>query len=98
MIRKQLYISEAQNEALKRRARALGVSEAELARRALDDLLDETSPSGTPRRHEALDRLMKTTRRLSDDHRLPSDYRFSRDELYADRASRWTRSNDNSSS
>jgi hypothetical protein len=41
---------------------------------------------------------MKTTRRLSDDHRLPSDYRFSRDELYADRASRWTRSNNNSSS
>jgi len=96
MIRKQLYISEAQNEALKRQARALGVSEAELARRALDDLLDETS--GTPRRHEALDRLMKITRRLSAGHRLPSDYRLSRDELYDDRASRWTRSDDNSSS
>jgi hypothetical protein len=70
MIRKQLYISEAQNEALKRRARALGVSEAELARRALDALLSEGSSAASPRRHEALDRLMETTRRLAEGHRL----------------------------
>jgi hypothetical protein len=98
MIRKQLYISEAQNEALKRRARALGVSEAELARRALDALLSEGSSATAPRRHEALNRLMETTRRLSNGRQLPAGYRFSREELYASRASRWTRSDDHSSS
>ena len=35
MIRKQLYVTEAQEEALKAQARSLGVSEAELARRTL---------------------------------------------------------------
>lgn len=41
MIRKQLYISEAHERALKKRARELGISEAELVRRLLDRLLLE---------------------------------------------------------
>lgn len=92
MIRKQLYITEAQDEALKRRARALGASEAELVRRALDDFLSEASYVERPRRREVLDRLMNHTRQLSEGHRLPSDYQFDRSELYVDRTSRWTRS------
>jgi len=39
MVRKQLYISEEHERALKARARELGVSEAELVRRMLDGLL-----------------------------------------------------------
>lgn len=39
MIRKQLYISEDHERALKARAREAGVSEAELMRRFLDKLL-----------------------------------------------------------
>ena len=39
MIRKQLYIEEAQDKALKRRAKELGVTEAEVVRRALDEAL-----------------------------------------------------------
>ena len=35
MIRKQLYITEGQDEVLKEQAQKLGISEAELARRAL---------------------------------------------------------------
>ncbi len=38
MIRKQIYIDPAQNTLLKQRARALGVSEAELIRRCLADI------------------------------------------------------------
>lgn len=95
MIRKQLYITEAQNEALKRRSRALGASEAELVRRALDDFLSEASSAKRSRRREALDRLMERTRRLAGEHRLPSGYRFERNEVYADRASRWTRRDEN---
>ena len=39
VVRKQLYISEEHERALKARARELGVSEAELVRRMLDGLL-----------------------------------------------------------
>src|SRR5437879_531255 len=39
MVRKQLYISDDQERQLKRRAGDLGVSEAELVRRALDGVL-----------------------------------------------------------
>ena len=41
VVRKQLYISEEHERALKARARELGVSEAELVRRMLDGLLLE---------------------------------------------------------
>lgn len=87
MIRKQLYITEAQEEALKSRARSLGISEAELARRALDAFLAESSSASSQRR-PALERLLKRTRTLARDHRLPADYEFNREELYSDRASR----------
>ena len=39
VVRKQLYISDEHERALKARARELGVSEAELVRRMLDGLL-----------------------------------------------------------
>ena len=87
MIRKQLYVTEAQEEALKVQARSLGVSEAGLSRRALDAFLAETSPE-TARRRPALERLLEHTCDLADRHRLPAVYEFDRDELYADRASR----------
>jgi hypothetical protein len=51
MIRKQLYITEAQEEALKAQARSLGVSEAELARRILG-----VSRRNVPRNSSALAR------------------------------------------
>ena len=91
MIRKQLYITEAQEEALKERARSLGISEAELTRRALDAFLAESS-SKPPRRRSALERLLEHTRDLAEQHRLPSDYEFDREELYADRGSRASKS------
>lgn len=84
MIRKQLYITEAQNEALKHRAQALGISEAELVRRALDASLTDAASKSSSRRAE-LDQLLERTRDLASRHRLPSEYRFDRDELYADR-------------
>ena len=84
MIRKQLYITEAQNEALKRRAQALGISEAELVRQALDASLTDIASKPSSRRSE-LDELLERTRDLASRHRLPSGYRFNREELYADR-------------
>jgi hypothetical protein len=56
VVRKQLYISEEHERALKARAKELGVFEAELVRRMLDGLLlDEEVGGGLPgqllRRH-----------------------------------------------
>jgi len=49
VVRKQLYISEEHERALKARARELGVSEAELVRRMLDGLLlDGRAGEGLP--------------------------------------------------
>jgi hypothetical protein len=87
MIRKQLYITEGQDEVLKDQARKLGISEAELARRALSAFLSERSPTAT-RRPEALETLLERTRSLSEKHRLPSGYRFDREDLYAERMGR----------
>jgi len=87
MIRKQLYITEGQDEVLKDQARKLGISEAELARRALSEFLSERSPTAS-RRPEALRALLERTRSLSEKHRLPSGYQFDREDLYGERMGR----------
>ena len=85
MIRKQLYITDYQDRALKRTAKRLGVSEAELVRRALDEFLREADDA--PRR-DVLEQLLANTRRLAERHRFPAHYRFDRAELYAEREDR----------
>lgn len=82
MIRKQLYITREQDHALKRQARALGVSEAEVVRRALDEAVRETPPRPQMGLDDPLAELLANTRRLAGRHRLPVGYRFDRDELY----------------
>lgn len=88
MIRKQLYLEEAQDQALKARAKELGVSEAEFVRRALDAAL---YPSGgaSSARHQALDQLLKNARQRSQTHPFPESYTFDREELYEEREKRW---------
>ncbi len=89
MVRKQLYISEEHERALKARARELGVSEAELVRRLLDGLLldgEEGRELAGPGVAEALDDFLEEADRLAEYHRFPEGYRFDREELYEDRA------------
>ncbi len=88
MIRKQLYISDEHERALKARARELGVSEAELVRRLLDGLLlGGEGGSGLPKAGatEALEGFLEEADRLAESHRFPEGYRFDREELYEDR-------------
>ena len=60
VVRKQFYISEEHERALKARARELGVSEAELVRRMLDGLLlDEEGGEVLP--GQALGRLWRVS-------------------------------------
>lgn len=84
MVRKQLYISEEHEKALKARAREMGVSEAELVRRLLDRLLlggepGEVLPFG---RTEAARDFLEGTDRIAGCHSFPEGYRFDREELY----------------
>lgn len=90
MVRKQLYITNEQERALKRRAKEEGVSEAELARRALDRLLHGGGATVRPGADQALQQLLDRTRQHAKQHRVPDDYTFDRTSLYAERERRST--------
>ncbi|CAN5735076.1 hypothetical protein BH20ACT12_BH20ACT12_17660 [soil metagenome] len=86
VVRKQLYISDEHERALKARARELGVSEAELVRRMLDDLLlDGGRGLAGAGAAEALGGFLEEADRLAESHRFLRGYLFYRDELYEDR-------------
>ena len=89
MVRKQLYIDDRHERDLKRRASELGVSEAELVRRALDAAFatGATARPLHPERAQAAGRLRERWRAPAS--RLIG--RLERDELYADRLERIAR-------
>ncbi|HKA09563.1 MAG TPA: CopG family transcriptional regulator [Candidatus Dormibacteraeota bacterium] len=79
MVRKQVYLEEAQEARLKERARLLGTTEAELIRLALDRALEE--PGGLVSTRE-FQRFLEyaSTRDQLDVEASPRDWR--RDDLY----------------
>lgn len=84
MVRKEIYISEAHDLALKRKAREAGVSEAELVRRILDDGLMIEDNGRSPDRVKAGLEFLEGMDRISREHTLPEGYKFDREELYED--------------
>lgn len=92
MVRKQLYLEARQDRALKRRAKQLGVSEADVVRAALDAALGEPGAAGSAlrtTRARALRSLLDGAREIAAAHRT-SGPRYERDELYEERERRWT--------
>ncbi|MBI3977766.1 MAG: hypothetical protein HY331_06235 [Chloroflexi bacterium] len=89
MIRKQVYIEPRQEELLKRRARELGVSEAELIRRGID--LVSRAPVRLPPDRQAWKEFMA----FIQEHRqmdVPQTGRtWTREELYDERLERYSR-------
>lgn len=87
MIRKQFHITRLQDLALKRRARSLGISEAEVVRQALDRALGEeiSRPLSPDRR--ALEKLLAESRRIAGGRRVTGG-RFDRAEVYEERETR----------
>ena len=88
VVRKQLYMSDEHERALKAKAGELGISETELVRRMLDGLLlDGAGVSGLAGTGaaKALEAFLEEADRLAESHRFPEEYQFSRDELYEDR-------------
>lgn len=87
MIRKQLYISDDHERALKARAKEARISEAEVIRGFLDRLLLGSEASGqvpVGRAQAALD-FLEATDEISASHHFAEGYRFDRQELYEDR-------------
>ena len=94
MVRKQVYIEERQDHSLKRRARARGVTEAELIREAIDR--DERS-GGAPFEPDPLawQEFKAFIQRLRRRKPKPRTLRrWTRDELYSDRIGRHGRNAD----
>jgi hypothetical protein len=83
MIRKQIYIERRHEDQLKRLARQLGCSEAELIRQALDCSLGSSVVSPDLR---AWRREKAFIRRLIAQGPLAGRRRWTRDELYEDEA------------
>lgn len=82
MIRKQLYIEEQQERALKRRAKALGVSEAELVRQALSSVLTD-EPQTRSSEATVLEQLFSEADSISQTYSF-GDEQFDRASLYED--------------
>lgn len=94
MVRKQIYIQRRQEAMLKRLSQTLGVSEAEIIRRAIEHVLSGNAVQHAPRSTEALDQFIQAalSRRADDITRKP--YHWDRQELYEERESRWLRDSD----
>ena len=88
MVRKQVYIEPAQEQFLKRRAKELGVTEADLIRRAIDTLA--RTPAGPPFDPEAWTAIVELMEQRA---RLPiaGGRRWTRDDLYEERLGRVSR-------
>ncbi len=89
MVRKQLYLANDQERRLKRRARELGVSEAELVRRALEAALVDDAPTlPRPDRDETVAGLLAAIDRIAHHSAFPPGWKFSRQEAYRERERR----------
>ncbi len=88
MIRKQVYIEPEQEEMLKRRSRELGVSEAELIRRGIEEVARPRVSFFDPKLLEEALEFMKARAKIE----VPQTGRtWTRDELYEERLERLSR-------
>ena len=93
MIRKQIYLKEGQQAAIRDIAEARGISEAEVIREAVDSHRG-LQPHSRPVDPSAWDAAMKLMRSLQPKKRVrkyQSAGKFSRAELYEDRLNRYGR-------
>ena len=95
MIRKQLYITRAQERALKERARKEGLTEAQIVREALErHLRHENGPFISEDQRKLVEELIAMNKEVSRHHRFAKGYTFNREELYAEREDRWFENRD----
>ena len=83
MVRKQVYIAPAQDEFLKRRARELGVTEAELIRQGIDTLA--RSPAHPPFDPQAWKAVLESLEERARQPVAGEGRTWRREDLYEDR-------------
>jgi hypothetical protein len=95
-VRKQIYIEKSQDRLLKREAKARGVSEAQLIRRAIDKVMPSIPRGGD--RPEAIETLLQFARkRLAAAKKRPAGGKtpakrtrsWTREDLYEERLARY---------
>ncbi|MDR7551051.1 MAG: hypothetical protein QN131_14130 [Armatimonadota bacterium] len=89
MVRKQIYIEPRQEALLKRRARELGVSEAELIRRAIEQAGLAAVPQLPDR--QAWEEELAFLRQRARLQELGRQRSWTREELYEERLQRFSR-------
>jgi len=85
-VRKQIYLERRHEQAIKREAKARGMSEAEVIRQRLD-----REESGEPRGGDdisAVDSFLNAARRWSSKPASSRQWRWNRDELYEERVAK----------
>ena len=88
MVRKQLYIEQDQEQALKARVQELGITEAQFVRQALDRALEQTLPScplsSKSGRLKVLERLNASWDKSAQLAQIEPNYKWKRDDAYDD--------------
>ena len=87
MIRKQVYLEKKQDEKLKRLARQLNLTEAEVLRRSIEDYEPTSALSEVERRAAAM-KLVEMMKQRLIDHPEGTVDKFDREEIYAERLDR----------
>jgi len=88
MARKQLYIEGAQDVALQREARRLGVTQAEVVRRAIDAWLAHAADDVRERAWQGFAEVAAEAQARYDTSRPPTPWTFSREDAYEGRTGR----------
>lgn len=93
MIRKQVYLEPRQDRMLKKRASQLGVTEAEIIRKALDNVDVRPAVGQRDVDIDAAEQALAFMRSLATRRKkAPKGRTWTRESLYEDRIGRWTKS------
>lgn len=91
MVRKQFYIHRRQEALLKRLAQTRGVSEAEIVRLAIEHEAGVNPSQPAVNEQSAIDDFAKLALSKRSLVTKAEPYRWNREEIYAERESRWLR-------
>lgn len=94
MVRKQIYIQKRQDVLLKRLSQARGLSEAEIIRRAIEREVAGVPAQPAPIDLTAIDDFARLALSKRGEGIKAEPYRWNREDIYAERESRWPREQD----
>ena len=94
MVRKQIYIQKRQDALLKRLLHARGLSEAEIIRQAIEREVTGVPAQPALSNLSAMDDFTRLALSKRSQGTQAEPYRWNREDIYAERESRWLRERD----